>query len=114
MARWIGRIKIAGAAIRGLRSAGLRGVAEIVTFIIPARSPQPVDRGLFRAGWKSLPTNDGCTIENMEPHAIFIEHGVKNIRVGRKMIDALAEWAVRKGITDKANARRVALSLIHI
>jgi len=80
-------------------------VNEIITFIIPSRTPQPVDRGLFRAGWKTMPDEWGCTVENMEPHAVFIEEGVHNIKVGRAMIDALAEWAIRKGLATKEDAR---------
>lgn len=108
LATWIGRIQMAGAAIRGLRAAGQRGVSEIITFIIPSRTPQPVDRSIFRGGWRSVPMEYGCTIENLEPHAVFIEDGVRNIRISRAMIDALAEWAIRKGIATEADARSAA------
>lgn len=97
-------MQLKSAAVRGLRSAGLRGVAEIVSFIIPSRTPQPVDRSLYRAGWRSVPTPNGCTIENAEPHAVFVEEGVKNIKIGKAMIAALAEWAVRKGFATKTDA----------
>ena len=104
-AKFLAQMQLARAGIRGLRSAGFRCVAEIITFIIPSRTPQPVDRGLFRAGWKTMPTEFGCTVENMEPHAVFIEEGVTNIKIGRAMIDALAEWAIRKGIATPEDAR---------
>lgn len=86
------------AAVRGIQSAAMRGVAAIQTEIIPAIVPQPVDRGLYRAGWRWTPEEDGATIFNNEPHAKFIEFGVRaaNVKIGRKMIQALAEWVVRK------------------
>ena len=99
------------AAIRGLRSAALRCVQIIVTEIIPSRSPQPVDRGVFRAGWRSETLEDGATIENNEPHAVFIEEGVRgaNVKIGKKMLEALAEWALRKKLAgDAAAAKKVA------
>jgi hypothetical protein len=65
------------AAVRGLQSAAARGVQDIVTRIIPARTPQPVDRGIYRAGWRFYPAPDGAVIECFEPHAIFIEDGVR-------------------------------------
>ncbi len=104
-AKFLAQMQLSRAAIRGLRSAGFRCVNEIVTFIIPSRTPQPVDRSLFRGGWKTMPTDFGCTVENMEPHAVFIEEGVTNIKIGRAMIDALAEWAIRKGIATKEESR---------
>lgn len=100
--RYFGQLsnEFAKAALAGLRSAALRGVAKIQTEIIPNRTPQPVDRGIFRSGWRSEILPDGATIENNEPHAVFIEEGVRaaNVKPGLRMILALAEWAMRKGI----------------
>ena len=92
--------KWAVAARRGLLSAAMRGVQIIKTQIIPARSPQPVDRGVYRSGWDARVTPDGADIFNPELHAAFIEHGVRaeNVKAGKRMIAALAEWTVRKGI----------------
>lgn len=93
--------KIAKAAHRGLVLAANRSVAQIVTVIIPSRSPQPVDRGVFRAGWRYEERAQGRVfILNLEPHAAHIEHGVRgeNVKIGRAMIQALSEWAIRKGI----------------
>jgi hypothetical protein len=89
------------AAYLGLVSAAMKGVQEIQTKIIPSRTPQPVDRGVYRAGWRVvLEPPDAVVIENSETHAIFIEHGVRAERVkpGRKMITALTEWILRKGL----------------
>lgn len=86
------------AGIRGVQSAALRLVQRIQTEIIPSVTPQPVDRGLFRAGWRFTFMPDGALILNVEPHAPFIEFGVRsaNVKIGRKMIAALTEWVVRK------------------
>ncbi len=102
--------QIQRAAVKGLRSAGLRCVQVIVTQIIPGKTPQPVDRGVYRAGWRSVPLPDGATVENLEPVAILIEEGVRaeNVKPGRKMIDALAEWAVRKGFASAGPEARSA------
>lgn len=98
--------RIKAAAKKGLLSAALRGVAVIVTEIIPSRVPQPVDRGLYRAGWKVSPLKNGAVIYNPEPHAPLIEHGVRaaNVKIGRAMIAALAEWARRKGFENPESA----------
>lgn len=100
------------AAKRGLLSAALRGVREIQTVIIPSRTPQPVDRGVYRAGWKVVPDADGSvSIENREPHAAFIEYGVRaaNVKVGAAMLRALTEWVLRKGLAaDIVEAQQVA------
>jgi len=96
--------KLQKAAKRGLVSAAYRGLMEITTRIVPSRSPVPVDRGLFRAGWKVDPHEpaDGATLYNDEPHAVFIEFGVRgeNVKIGTAMLQALAEWAMRKGLAD--------------
>lgn len=97
------------AAIRGLHSAAARAVQIIVTEIIPSRTPQPVDRGLYRAGWRFVPEQDGALIENVEPHAAFIEYGVRsaNVKIGRAMITALSEWIVRKRIVSASEPKEV-------
>jgi hypothetical protein len=101
------------AAVKGLHSAALRGVQVIVTQIIPSRSPQPVDRAIYRGGWRPVMRPDGADIENLEPHAILVEEGVRaaNVKVGRAMIQALAEWAIRKRIATRADAVKVAWAI---
>jgi hypothetical protein len=89
------------AAQRGLVLAGQRGVQVVVTQIIPSRTPAPVDRGVYRAGWKSESIDENTVlISNPEPHAVLIEKGVRaeNVKIGAVMIRALSEWALRKGI----------------
>lgn len=90
------------AAFRGLQLAGARALQKLVTQIIPRRLPPPVDRGLFRAGWKLKVGEGFVEIYNDEPHAAFIEEGVraKNVRPGRQMLEAVASWVRRKGLAD--------------
>ena len=104
------------AAVRGLRSAALRGVAMIQTQIIPSRSPAPVDRSAYRAGWKADVNDppDGATIYNDEAHAALIEYGVDpgSVKPGYAMIENLTEWAMRKGIAaDEVEAVEIAWSI---
>lgn len=101
------------AALRGIWSAAARGLGIIQTQIIPARSPQPVDRGVYRAGWKWQPERDGATIYNNEPHAPIVEYGARaeNIKIGSAMIRALAEWVQRKGIATDGDPVRVAWAI---
>lgn len=101
-------------ARRGLVMAAARGVQTIVAQIIPSRSPQPVDRGIYRAGWTSrLVSLNTSIIENPTPQAPLIEYGVRasNVRIGRAMIEALTEWVIRKGIADGSEAKGVAWAI---
>lgn len=100
-------VRVRKAAGLALYSAALRGVSIIQTQLIPARVPQPVDRGTYRAGWRAEPymLGDqimGGDIFNVELWAVFIEKGVRaaNVKIGGAMLRALAQWAVRKGIVD--------------
>lgn len=99
-AHWVEGLKgkfIAGAS-QGLLSAALKGTRVIQTKIIPSRIPKPVDRGLYRAGWSAYRRGNDAYIENTVPHAAFVEFGVRagNVKIGMKMILALAEWVKRK------------------
>jgi hypothetical protein len=87
-------------AIVGCKLAAARCVQTIQTVIIPARTPQPVDRGIYRAGWKIEPLDNGAAFYNDSPVAAIIEHGVRasNIKIGRKLLAALAAWVIRKGL----------------
>lgn len=87
----------------GLRKAGERAIQKIVTEIIPSRSPEPVDRGTYKAGWKTeVVDEDTVVIDNSEPHAPIIEGGARaeNIKIGTVMLTALSQWAMRKGLAD--------------
>jgi len=85
---------------RALLSASIRIVGHIQNELIPAAQPQPVDTGIFRSAWKSIASDRGADVFNDAPHAPFIEYGVRgeNIRIGKKMIAALAAWASRHGM----------------
>lgn len=101
--------------IRAIEVAARRMVVHLQTEIIPQTQPHaPVDRGLFRAGWRVHPHARGVTVFNTTPgnYGPHIEYGVRaaNVKIGRRMIDALAAWAKRKGLQPrpiKARARLV-------
>jgi hypothetical protein len=84
---------------RGLVSAAYRTLGVIQNELIPAEKPQPVDRGAFRAGWKVETTERGADIVNSLPYASVIDKSARaeSVKIGRAMIQALAEWARRKG-----------------
>lgn len=80
-------------------SAAYRTLGEIQNSLIPAEKPQPVDTGAYRAGWKVETTDRGADIVNTLPYAPVVEWGARpeNVKIGRALIQALAEWARRKG-----------------
>lgn len=88
------------AALRGIMSAASRLQEQIITDIIPKTKPVPVDRGIYRSGWRIEPRENGAALLNHVAWAPFIEFGVKpdQVKPGRAMIQALAEWVQRKGI----------------
>jgi hypothetical protein len=100
-------------AKRGLLSAANRIVQEIQTRTIPEAVPQPVARGLYRAGWRAQATDDGAEYFNPLPRAGLIEYGVRasNVKVGRTMITALADWVKVKGIATGTDALRMAFAI---
>jgi hypothetical protein len=102
----LGEEKLKPAALLGLYSAALRSVQTIQAVIVPGLTPQPVDRGLFRAGWHAFKTFDGAVIENTEPHASFVEFGVRgsSVKIGAAMIRALTEWVERKRLASGKDA----------
>jgi hypothetical protein len=82
------------AARRGLFAAANRLVNTLKQLELPT------DRGIARAGWKAEKLDDGAAVFNGVLEAVLMEGGVRpeNVKVGRKMIDALTEWARRKGL----------------
>lgn len=105
------------AAYRGLVAAGARGLQVLIVEIIPKRVPQPVDRGTYKAGWKLRIGPDYVEIYNDETVAPIIEDGARasNIKVGRALLEALASWALRKGLAnDPKEALRVAWGIARI
>lgn len=98
--------EIREAAERALLATAMRVVAEIVNVVIPAQPRQPVDRGAYRAGWHARKTDGGALITNSLPYASIIEFGARaeNIKIGRKMIEALTAWILRKGLVKKGGS----------
>jgi len=89
------------------RRAGIgtitRAAQVMVTDLIPQNMPrQPVDRGIYKAGWRIDTTKmpKEASLVNTVPYAPIIEYGARaeNIKVGKRMLDALEEWVIRKGI----------------
>lgn len=87
-----------GAAERGLYSAAVRSVALLQTQEIQAASPRPVDRGIYRAGWRAQKLKGGAAFFNAVPWAVYIERGVPgaNVVISRAAVKAVSEWAQRK------------------
>lgn len=94
--------------------AAVRGLNTVVTVIIPSRDPTPVDRGIYRAGYKVGMIPEGATVYNDSPAAAIIEGGVRasNIKIGRKLINALAQWIIRKGIVKRGKGAKGAADAI--
>lgn len=96
---------------RAVLSTAQRVVQHIQVVIIPGQPRQPVDRGVYKAAWRAKAVKGGAIVYNSSPQAPLIEYGVRatNVKIGRKMIKALAEWARRKGLvkTPKPKAPRV-------
>jgi hypothetical protein len=107
LARWLEE-HTQDAVRRGLTSAGFRLIGVIQNEIIPAKKPPPIFDGAYRAGWKMETTDGGVDVYNDMPYSSVIERGARaeNIKIGRAMIDALTEWARRKGLTGHAPRQR--------
>jgi|ERR1700722_287115 len=88
---------------KGALSAAQRIVEIITTEIIPDQNPPPVFMRAYAAGWHAEPTAEGADIVNSVPYASIIEYGARgeNIKIGRAMIDAIAQWVLRKGLVGK-------------
>ena len=103
--KWMALVSVTmrEAALKGLYSAALRTQAHIVNDIIPATIPEPVARGAYRAAWQTARFPNGAMVFNTIPYASCIEYGVRaeNVKIGRKLIDALVEWIHMKGIGAK-------------
>ena len=100
-------------AVRGVRSAAIRLMNEITLRIVPNIVPEPIDRGLYRSGWKTQSIPNGAIIYNTEEHSAFIEHGVEanNVKISRLMIEALQGWLIRKGFSSKKDSLNNAFGL---
>lgn len=95
-------------ANRAILAAAQKVVQRATTVVIPAEPRPPVDRRIYAAGFKAKPLKDGALVQNTAPHASIVEYGARaeNIKIGRKMIDALAAWIIRKGIVQKGRGAK--------
>ncbi len=95
------------------RDSAAFGIAHIVGVVVPETQPYPpVDTGAFRAGFR---VGDEGSILHVNPKLFhIIDKGVpkENVKVSRKMIDALTFWVQRKfAIGDVTEARQVAIQV---
>jgi hypothetical protein len=99
-------------AIDGMLSVAMRTVNVITTQIIPNEKPPPVDRAIFRAGFRVEKFDTGATVVNSVPWAVIVDQGVRgeNVKIGRKMIDALAEWVLRKNIVWSPSTNKLTIA----
>jgi hypothetical protein len=106
-AGWLDRVRgdVRGAAMKAALSAAALGVRDIQAVIIPGITPHPpINKDIYRMGWKFQKIDDGARIYNrVYPQAPLIEFGVRagNVKPGRAMIIALAEWVAQKGLAFK-------------
>jgi hypothetical protein len=101
-------------AANGMFSAALRMVNIIQTQIIPAKIPEPTNRGVYKASWRAHRESTGVAYyENTSYHAPFIEYGVRasSVKVGRAMIEALTEWVRMKGLASGPAAIQMAWAI---
>jgi hypothetical protein len=87
------------AAKKGLLSAALRAKQQIITREIPRKTPPPVDKGIYKAGWMTEKLPNGAALYNAVPYAAAIEEGVPagNVVLSYKFQIMLAEWVKRHG-----------------
>lgn len=102
------------AASKGLYSAAVRSVQLIQTEAIARATPSPVDKGIYRAGWRAEKDGEGAIIFNSVPWAGLIERGVPaaNVVVSRRAVEAIGEWAVRKLGVPRERASSVAFGIL--
>jgi hypothetical protein len=114
---WLGRLdeaKVTQGLRRGLISAGLRMIQEIVTREIPARVPMPVDRGVYRAGWK-LDSTSEIAVFNDVLYADKIEGGIQPGELQRtpELLEQITAWVGRKQLAQQGqSARAVAWRIV--
>jgi hypothetical protein len=111
--QWVRDNVLAGARA-GAMSAAVKVISVIQNEIIPQENPVPVDIGTFRAGFRPEATPFGAVIVNTAPHAIFIDQGVRaeNVKIGRKMLEALTQWIMRKGLGLQTKGEGVARVIV--
>ena len=99
LAKYLG-LSIDKVALRAIHATALRVVNHIVTYVIPAEPRQPVDRGIYRAGWRAKKFEKGSYVYNPVPYASIVEYGARaeNVKISKLMIIALTGWVLRKGL----------------
>lgn len=106
-ARYVGQLPgaLEGAIIKGLRSAAMRGVAEVAEQINAVTPYPPIDTGeLARSvAYSSLERGGRCGVD--APHAAVMEEGARPFTPPLAPLEA---WARRKFSVDDQEAKRIA------
>lgn len=107
--------KLITAVKKGVYSAALFSVQKMQTSEINAADPPPVNKGVYRAGWRAQKLPNGAAYYNSVPYARYIEWGVpqENVVSSLKAIKAIAEWArVKFGGLEEKQALNVAYAIM--
>lgn len=100
--------QVGDAVVRGVQSAGLRGVGIVIEEIARAKPHPAINTGELMESVRFRPTPKGGTIEVDAPQAWYIENGT---RPHFPPLAPLAEWAMRKFSVDEKEARRIAYAV---
>lgn len=91
------------AAIRGLRSAGARGVSVVVHEIDHAEPYPAVNVGEMRQAARSEPIPEGAELSVGTPQAVWMEYGT---RPHMPPLEPLIVWATRKFVLGGGRKRK--------
>ncbi len=98
-----------GAIIRGLRSAAMRGVTDVVEAINTAKPYPVVDRGELAGSVEATSLPKGGRISVDAPHAAVMETGSRPFW---PPLQPLIDWVLRKGLAeDEDEAEEMALGI---
>lgn len=111
---FIGRLEELGedleqATVRGLQSAAARMPSVILESIKTVKPYPPEDTGALSRSVQVETNSKGAAVSINAPHARFVEYGT---RPHFPPVQALAEWAYRKGLADSPEeAQQVGLAI---
>lgn len=89
-------------AIHALQRAAYAFMAEAVRQIGEVKPYQPVDTGELRRGYRVTLQPDGASVENIAPHAAFMEFGTRPHWAPLAALEAWAERKLRGQIRNRA------------
>ena len=94
--------KSEAAAVKALQRAAVLFMGEAVRQIGEVKPYQPVDTGELRRGYRVTHQADGATVDNIAPHAAFMEFGTRPHWAPLAALEAWAERKLRGKIKNKA------------